>query len=491
MEYVIGLDIGSSAAKVGLFGLDGSVAALAGCPYPTYEPRPGYKEQDAADWWRAAAGAIREVMAEAPAGSILALGAVGHISSLTFLDDAHAPIRRSLGFQDVRAAAEVSELHASFSREELGRQLGIDLPPGPTWPLPRLIWFRRHEPATTERARVLLQAKDYVNLRLTGVVASDASSNRGMVNLATGRAPERIFRTLRLPDLLPRIHEPHAVIGVVTAEAAAETGLRPGLPVVAGWNDLNGAVLGSGAVDPGDGFNVTGTSEHIGVVTDSVLRAPELICGPYLPGRKLFYGVTSCGGGSLEWFRQFTGRPLEQLLAETERAGAGALLFLPYLEGERAPVWDPRASGALVGLRSSHGQGAVARAIMEGVAFSLRQNLEIVERSFSCGGRLLAISGGGSRIALWNQTKADVLARPVVTLQNPHAGMLGAAMLAAAGAGVQGSPEGAARRMARPGCRYDPRPEASQRCARLYAQYRELYPALRGVFAALDEERNL
>jgi xylulokinase len=463
---------------------------MATRPYPTHELRPGYKEQEPPDWWRAAAACIREVAAQAPPESILALGAVGHVSSLTFLDESGVPIRPSLGFQDVRAASEVAGLYAAFSREELAELLGIDLPPGPTWPLPRLLWLSAHEPRTLELARHLLQAKDYVNLRLTGAFASDASSNRGMVDLATGRVPERVFRRLGLPNLLPEIHEPDAVIGAVTEEAAEDTGLPPGLPVVAGWNDLNGSVLGSGAVCPGDGFNVTGTSEHIGAVTSGAPRAPELVCGPYLPGRKLFYGVTSCGGGSLEWFRQFSDRPVDQLLAEAEGAQSDGLLYLPYLEGERAPVWDPRASGAFVGLRSTHGRGAAVRSIMEGVAFSLRQNLEIVERVVPDGGRPLVISGGGSRIPLWNRIKADVLSRPVITLQNPHAGMLGAAMLAGVGAGIYRSPEEAAAGMARPEGRYEPHRELSRRYSRLYASYCELYPALRSILAALDEERS-
>ena len=490
MEHLIGLDIGSSSAKAGLFRPDGRAVATASRSYPTYEPRPGCKEQEPADWWRAAAECIRDVAGGVRPESIVALGAVGHLSSLTFLDEGGAPLRRSLGFQDVRAAAEVAGIYAAFSRAELAELLGIDLPPGPTWPLPRLVWFREYEPETLERARSLLQAKDYVNLRLTGVFASDASSNRGMVDLATGRAPERVFRTLRLPYLLPPIYEPQAVIGVVTREAAAETGLRPGLPVVAGWNDLNGSVLGSGSIRPGDGFNVTGTSEHIGIVTEGDPQAAELVCAPYLPSRKLFYGVTSCGGGSLDWFCQFSGRPVEQLLAEAEAARPEGLLYLPYLEGERAPVWDPQASGALVGLRSTHGRGAVVRAIMEGVAFSLRQNLEIVESVVPGSGRTLALSGGASQISLWNQIKADVLARPAVALEGPHAGIVGAAMLAAAGAGVWPQPEEAAAKMSRPARRYEPRPGPGRRYARLYARYCELYPALRPILNALDEERN-
>ncbi len=491
MEQVIGLDIGSSTTKAGLFGLDGTVLALAGRSYPTYEPRPGYKEQHPEDWWAAEVACVREVCTSSAPGSILGIGVVGHLSSLTFLDAAGIPIQPSLGFQDVRAAAEVTEILTTFSRAELAGLLDIDLPPGPTWPMPRLLWFRKHEPAVLDRTRHLLQAKDYINLRLTGVFASDASSNRGMVHLGTGRPAERLFRTFGIPDLLSPLHAPCTVIGGVTERVTREMGLRTGMPVVAGWNDLNGAVLGSGATHAGDTFNVTGTSEHIGVVTASRPQAPELVCAPYLPGLRLFYGVTSCGGGSLDWFRQFSGCGMEQLLAEAEAVAPESLLYLPYLEGKRSPVWEPRASGALVGLRSTHGRGAVVRAIMEAIAFSLRQSLEIIDRSLGTNCGAVTVSGGASRIRLWNQTKADVFGRPAVELENPHAGILGAAILAATGAGAYRSPEVAAACMSRPSGQYEPRTEATPRYSRLYARYCELYSALRPILNSLDEERHM
>lgn len=492
MEYVLGLDIGSSAAKVGLFTPDGEAVAVATRCYPTSEPLPGYKEQDPELWWAAAADGIRQVSRRVSPARIVALGAAGHISSFTFVDETGALLRPALGFQDQRALMELEELCRMFTREELALHLGIDLPPAATWPLPKLMWFQKHETATLDKARCLLQAKDFVNLRLTGEFASDVSSNRGLVNLSSGRIAEPVFSRLRIRhDLVPPLRAPEEVMGRVCGSAAGETGLRPGLPVVTGWNDLNASVLGSGAVHAGDAFNITGTSEHIGVVTARNHSVPQLVCAPFLPGRMLLYGVTSCGGGSLEWYGKVTGRPIEELLSLAGEAAPGAesLLFLPYLEGERSPIWDARASGAFVGIRALHNQRHFVRAILEGVAFGLRQILELVERNVEAGGQPVVLSGGAARAPLWNQIKADVLGRPAVVARTPHAGMLGAAMLAGVAAGWRRDCLQAARAMAKVSAEFVPGPDRSARYQASYSRYCELYPALRELSARLHADR--
>lgn len=490
MRYVIGLDIGSSAAKAGLFSLAGQAVAVAGRGYPTDEPKPGYREQDPEQWWSACVAAIREVACVAPGDEIVALGATGHISSFTFVDAAGTPLRPSIGFQDRRALAEVDELYRIFTRKELANLLGIDLPPGATWPLPKLIWLRKNEPETLEKSRWLLQAKDFINLRLTGNCSGDASSNRGMVDLRTSEPAKAVFEKLHLPDLLPSILPPHAVMGHVTARASADTGLPVGLPVVAGWNDLNAGALGSGAVHDGDGFNITGTSEHIGVVLSRREVSPELICAPFLPGRDLIYGVTTCGGGSLDWYARMSGRTVEELLAQcgqSEPCGS-PLIFLPYLEGERSPIWDPRASGAFVGLRSVHVQADLVRAVLEGVGFSLRQILERVERCAGAAREPIVVSGGASRLHMWNQIKADILERSICTRETPHAGVLGAAILAAVAAGAYPDCESASTSMVHTQEQYQSRPAAYTRYRALYRAYEQLYPRLRPVLHGLHDD---
>jgi sugar (pentulose or hexulose) kinase len=488
MDYLIGIDVGSSSTKVGAFDLTGDCLVAASRSYPTSEPRPGHKEQDPELWWSAVIECLREVNARVSPAEAIALGVTGHISSFTFVDSAGRPLRPSVSFQDQRAIRELGELYQRYSREDLAEQLGIDLPPAATWPLPKLLWFRKHEPGTLAGARCLLQAKDFINLRLTGAFASDASSSRGMVDLRRGVVAEPLFRELGLDSgLLPPLLQPEALIGRVTPGAACRSVLRPGLPVICGWNDLNACALGSGAVSAGDLFNVTGTSEHIGVVTNGHDSNPALVCAPFLDGRRLLYGVTMMGGGSLDWYRRISDREIQELLADAESAPAGSdwLLFLPYLEGERAPVWDPLASGAFVGLRTHHEQAHLIRAILEGVAYSLRQILDLVQQETSCISEAIRICGGAARVQVWNQIKADVLARPVLVTANAHAGVLGASMLAAVGAGCFGSCEEAAAAMVRVADRIEPNEENIGRYNCLYSLYGQLYPALRPILHRL------
>ncbi len=485
MNCVLGLDIGSSAVKAGLFNETGDVLALASYPCPTAEPRPGYKEQDPADWWTAVIRGIRDVLAAAEQTAPLAVGITGHISSLTFVDAEGNYLRPSLSFQDQRAFAEVRELNQQFSREKLAELLAVDLPPAPTWPLPKLLWMRKHEPAVLENARYLLQAKDYVNWRLTGQMASDPSSNRGMVDFATDRSAAGIFAQLDLPDLLPPLFPPERIIGTITPKAALQTGLPPGLPVVAGWNDFNACVLGSGVVEDGQAFDVTGTSEHIGIVTNTRYATQELICAPYLPGKRLLYGVISSGGGSLQWCSRLLGKSVGELLTSAA-SSSSEVLFLPYLEGERSPIWDPHAAGVLLGLRGVHGAGHITRAVLEGVAFSLLQNMALVEALAMVRPDKLIASGGGSKAQLWNQIKADVLVKDVVTLRNPHAGIQGAAMLAATAIGWHPDLETCAVAMAQTAGSWHPSAGSRPHLNRMYALYNEVYPALRGTLSRLS-----
>jgi sugar (pentulose or hexulose) kinase/mannitol-1-phosphate/altronate dehydrogenase len=487
MNFLIGLDIGSSSVKVGLIDEQGGLLAIANHPYTTAEPSPGYKEQDPADWWDAVTKGIREVLSSEGKPSILAIGITGYISSLTFVDTDGRPLRPAIGFQDQRAFAEVASLAEFYSRSELASMLAIDLPPAPTWPLPKLLWMRRHESTLLDRARYLLQAKDYINLQLTGEIASDLSSNRGMVNFSNNRPATDIFERLDLPNILPPLLPPQSVIGHVTAKAARATGLTPGVPVIVGWNDLNACVLGSGIVRDGQTFDVTGTSEHIGIVTSLFSSAEQLICAPYLPGKHLLYGVMSTGGGSLQWFRKFSRKSIDELLAITSASAAG-LLFLPYLEGERSPIWDTHASGVLLGLRSVHNEGDVARAILEGVAFSLRQNLEILEAHALVRPDIVIASGGASRIQLWNQIKANVIKRDVVTLRNPHAGIHGAAILAAVAVGMYPDIETAAVAMTQMADKFGPQPHTLPHMDRMYTLFNQVYPALQGTLSQLNAE---
>ena len=467
--------------------MGGEVLATSSQPHASVEPRPGYREHNPCDWWDAACICTRKVLDAAPGASVRGVGITGFIASLTFLDSEGSPVRPSIGFQDQRALEEMNLLYHTFTRAELATMLAIDLPPAPSWPLPRLLWMRRHEPKLLERTRYLLQSKDYINLQLTGEFASDASSNRGLVDFAVNRPATDVLTRLNLPDLLPPLFPPEQVIGTVTPKAALKIGLRAGLPVIAGWNDLNACVLGSGAIEDGQAFDVTGTSEHIGIVTSQHFATKELMCAPYLAGKKLLYGVISSGGGAFQWFSRFSGKSIDELLA-LHPESANGLLFLPYLEGERSPIWDAQASGVLLGLRSTHKESDVARAVLEGVAFSLRQNLNLVEEQASYKPDTVVASGGASRIELWNQIKADVLGKDVVALRNPQAGIQGAAILAAVAIGQYPNPEAASVAMVQTAKRVQSRPQNRQHLNNMFALYERVYPALHETLTQLRQE---
>jgi sugar (pentulose or hexulose) kinase len=491
MGYLLGVDVGSSSTKVGLIDLDGHAVAVSSRSYPTEQPKPGFKEQNPELWWEAVVSAIREATKDADTRRLLAIGSTGHICSHTFVDAAGKVIRPALGFQDQRAVTEVEELLSKTTREELAVELGVDLPPAAIWPLPRLLWFRKMEPATLERARYLIQAKDFINFRLTGEFASDFSTNRGLVNLSNGLPAKKVLKKLGLrEDLLPHLYGPEQVMGRVSAQAAVETGLPQGLPVVTGWNDLNASVLGSGAVNVGDAFDITGTSEHVGVVTSTKHAVLGLICAPFLPGKYLFYGVTSNGGGALSWYQRGFGLQFEELLRLAEKTAMGCdnLLFLPYLDGERSPIWDPRACGAFVGIRNHHQQGHFVRAILEGVAFGLLQILDLIEDEIGAITSPIIVSGGAARLRLWNQIKTDIWGRRTTVPEYVHAAVVGAAMLATVGTGNYATCEAAAGAMFRMKEEFSVATDHHDSYQRLNAQFRKIYPALRQIFTELYEE---
>lgn len=492
MEYVLGLDVGSSSTKAGVCTLQGDLVALTSRNYPTEEPQPGFKEQNPELWWEAAVSAIREVVAKIDVHHLVAVGCTGHTCSHTFLDESGNILRPSLAFQDLRAAAQVEELDARIARTDMAAELGVDLPPAACWPLPRLLWMSKNEPGILDRARYVIQAKDFVNFRLTGSLSSDSGSNRGLVNLDTGIAAEKLLKKLGLPEhLVPPILKPEQVIGRISERTAYKTGLPLGLPVVTGWNDLNAGVLGCGAVEDGDTFNLTGTSDHIGIVTSTRYTAPELTCASYLPNKNLFYGVTSNGGGSLAWYQRSFGADIDTLLrvAEEIPAGSARLLFLPYLDGERAPIWDHCAAGAFIGIQSSHRQGHFVRSIMEGVSFSLLQILDVIEKYVGKIAGPIILSGGAARARLWNQIKTDVWGRATTVPEIVHPGVLGAAILAAVAAERYSNCQAAAGEMCRIKDRFEVVLERHKSYQRLYTHYCHLYPALRIHFRQIYEER--
>jgi xylulokinase len=490
VRYLLGVDVGTSSVKVAAFNRRGRRVALASAPCRVSRLRPGWVEHDPRQTWRSTARALRSLFSEGGivAARVAAVGLSGHFSTI-FLDDADAPAAPCLTWLDSRSVEEAEWLATRVGAAKMARWHGIRLPISAAMPPARVLWVSRHCPADLARVTWTGQTKDYIGWRLHGRRVSDAHSLMGLVRVPDGRVSAEYLRVLGLsPGAIPQVERPWEVAGQVTAAAARATGLRAGTPVVTGWIDAYCSMLGTGMGEPALAFDVAGTSEVVGLATADPVETRnhrgQLVI-PLDERAMVVYGLTNAGADSLSWARKLVGRGVSysKLMQEAEAVPVtpAGPLFLPYLEGERSPVWDEGATGALVGLRREHERGHLVRAVIEGVAFSVRHNLDCARAVAGATLEGIRVAGGGARGDVWNQTKADVLNLPVHLVAEPEAGALGAAMLAALGMGWYGSLGSAAAGMVRVARTWLPRRAVRATYDTLYRRYLALYPALKGA----------
>jgi xylulokinase len=493
---VLGIDVSTTATKAILIAPDGTVVGVAASEYDFESPRPLWAEQDPGLWWTAAQEAIATVLRETgtTADSIAAIGAAGQMHGLVLLDEREEVVRPAILWNDQRTAAECDEIRARVGRERFIAITGNEPLTGFT--APKLLWVRNHEPEAWARARHMLLPKDYVRFQLTGEHALDVADGAGTVlfDLAARTWSDEVVEVLGLdPAMLPRTVEGPDIVGVVSEAAAAATGLRAGTPVVGGAGDQAANAVGVGAVVPGVGAMSVGTSGVVFVPTAGPAIEPEgrlhAFCHA-VPGTWHLMGVTLSAAGSLRWLRDeiASERSWDELtaLAAAVPAGADGLVFLPYLSGERTPYPDPLARGAFVGLTVRHGLGHLVRAVLEGVAFSLRDVFELVRETSPEPLRDLRASGGGTNSPLWRQIIADVLGVPLSSTRTAEGVASGAAILAAVAAGWYPSVAAACEAMVEVTGTTEPGPDASA-YEGAYGVYRDLYPALRSSFVALAD----
>ena len=485
-SYVLALDIGTGSCKGAIYDRAGRLVAEASSSYSVQRPAHMWVEQDPEDWWTAVGAVCRELWQTVDPAEIAGVGLSGQVPTMVLVDAAANPLAPAITWQDRRADAEATWLRDEIGRAQLQTWLGMDLPIDAGWPPARLLWWRRNRPELIERAYKVLLTKDFILARLTGVFCSDAWSAKGIIHLLTHEPTADYYRALDIPPAIaPAILPPTSVPGGVTEAAAAFTGLRAGTPVVVGLSDALCGMAGTGAFhNAGTAFDQTGTSDIVGATgagpTPNLLYVPVDVTGEL----SVLYGPTQSGGDSLTWFAEWTGSSLDAVLQAADAAtpGSSEIVFLPYLQGERAPLWDTSARGAFVGLMRSHTLGDGARAVMEGVAMSVRHILELT--GFEAGsGRAVRLAGGSTRNAAWNQIRADVLQSTVEVIEQQNAATLGAAMLAAVGAGLYDS-LGDAAAMVRIEQTYAPNTALAAHYHRLYARFRALYPALKALDAA-------
>jgi xylulokinase len=494
-QLFLGIDVSTTGAKALLIDEQGAVAASATTPLALSTPRPLWSEQDPHDWWKGSAASIRKALADAGAtgADVAAVGLTGQMHGLVLLDAERNVLRPAILWNDQRTARECEEIHARVGRAALVREVGNVALTGFT--APKILWVRNHEPEVYAKARLVLLPKDYVRLRLTGEAAMDKADGSGTIlfDLKSRNWSRKVLDQLEIPAAwLPPTFEGPETTGRVTAQAALETGLRPGTPVVAGGGDQAAGAVGAGAVRPGVVSLTLGTSGVVFATTDAPLVEPEgrlhAFCHA-VPGRWHFMGVTLSAAGSLQWYHD-TLTPQEgfaQIVAEAEQAPAGSegLLFLPYLSGERTPYPDPLARGAFVGLTLRHRRAHLTRSVLEGVAFSMRDCFSLLQGAGLGAVDEVRIAGGGAKGALWRKIVASVLNLPMVTVNSTEGAAYGAALLAGTGVGAWRSVEAACDATISLSGRDEPVAAWAQAYDALYPRYRELYAALKPTYDAL------
>jgi xylulokinase len=491
----LGIDVSTTGAKALLVDERGSVVASATTPLGVSTPKPLWSEQDPHEWWAAACLSLRQVLdASGAAADVSAVGLTGQMHGLVLLDESRRVLRPAILWNDQRTARECDEIRSRMGgRDRLVRVTGNDALTGFT--APKILWVRAHEPEVYARARLVLLPKDYVRLRLTGVAAMDKADGSGtlLFDLAARDWSADVLRALDIPrEWLPPTFEGPEVTGTVSGEAAEATGLRAGTPVMAGGGDQAAGAVGAGAVAPGVVSLTLGTSGVVFATTPGPLVEAEgrlhAFCHA-VPGTWHLMGVTLAAAGSLQWYRDTLAgdESFDLLTAEAERAPAGCegLLFLPYLSGERTPHPDPLARGAFVGLTTRHRRAHLTRAVLEGVAFSLRDCMGLFGDAGLGSVRQVRVAGGGARSALWRRIVASVLGVELVTVNSTEGAAYGAALLAGVGAGAWPDVRSACEAAIAVTGRDAPDPEWQRAYDALYPNYRALYPALRTAFVAL------
>jgi xylulokinase len=493
----LGIDVSTTGAKALLADEAGQVVATATTPLSVSTPKPLWSEQDPQHWWAGVTRSVRAALAEAGAdgAAVAAVGLTGQMHGLVLLDGDGHVLRPAILWNDQRTAAQCDAIRERLGgRDRLVKITGNDALTGFT--APKILWVREHEPAVYALARRVLLPKDYVRLRLTDVAAMDKADGSGtlLFDLAARDWSDDVLRALDIPRAwLPPTFEGPETTGRVSAAAAAETGLREGTPVMAGGGDQAAGAVGAGAIAPGVVGLTLGTSGVVFATTDSPLVEPQgrlhAFCHA-VPGKWHLMAVTLAAAGSLQWYRDTLapGVAFDALVAEAETAppGSDGLLFLPYLSGERTPHPDPLARGAFVGLTVRHRRAHLTRAVLEGVAFSMRDCLGLFEGVGLGSVKQVRVAGGGARSALWRKILASVLGAELVTVNSTEGAAYGAALIAGVGAGAWPTLAVACGSAIAITGRDAPEPEWQSRYDALYPRYRALYPALKAEFAALD-----
>lgn len=449
MSHFIGIDLGTSSLKTLLVKETGEILALAARDYQFDSPYPGYAEQDPEIWWQACVATVREVMQKSAVDprDIKSVSFSGQMHGLVTLDKDLNPVRPAILHCDTRSGAQVNSLKALFSQDEIRNFMMNPIYTG--FLLPSLMWVREAEPYNFAKVKSVCLPKDYIKMKMTGEVSSDYSDAAATLafDIPGLHWSEAILRRVDLPaTLFPKIVETTAVVGRVSGIAAEQLGLSEHTLVIAGGGDQAMQSLGNGMVNPLDTTVNIGSAGQVCFQIDRPVINPDMntnmFCG-YSKDRWILYGATMSAGLCLKWWNSVIGkRPYTELNKEVNQVpiGSGGLIFLPYLNGERTPHLNPALRSLFVGINQNTTQAHMTRAVMEGITFSLYECMEIC-RNLGFESKTLVASGGGARSPQWLQILADVFNLPIRVTVNEEQASLGAAIIAAAGAGIYASLE--------------------------------------------------
>jgi xylulokinase len=496
-QLLLGIDVGTTGTKAALFTPDGRLRALGQAEYPIYHPRPGWAEQDPEDWWQAVCAAVPQALAGVPggAGQVAGVALSSQAPTMLPLNRAGQPVRPALIWMDRRADAEAVQLG-----EQVGQSRLVDITGNradPYYVAPKLLWFRTHEPERFAETAWFVQVNSYIGYKLTHELALD-NVHAALLQLQDWRSADWSAEVCSAcgvePRQFPPVHSGWHVLGQVTTEAAEATGLLPGTPVILGTVDGAAAALEAGAVEPGIAAEMTGTSTVLLMTNASGIVEPAFIAMPHaVPGVHLLLGALATSGASLRWYRDQFGLAeasaarqlgldsydLLTMQAAKAEPGSSGVIFLPYMMGERSPIWHTNARGVFFGLTLATPRGALIRAILEGTAFALKHNVEVAQQAGVSFSEIRSV-GGGARSALWNQIKADVLGLPILLPQTGVGAAFGAAVLAGMGLGLYPDVRHSLHDMVRIEACCEPNWQN-------HALYQELYQVFRGIYDNLRE----
>ncbi len=493
--YWLGIDIGTGGSRALLVNEKGRVTAAVTAAHEDIKmERPLWAEQRPENWWDAAQQAIREVLKQSKVkpNSIKGVGLSGQMHGLVILDENNSVIRPALIWCDQRSQNQVDAINQTVGKDNV---LAFTANPVLTgFTLPKLLWVRDNEPANYKRIAKMLLPKDYIRFMLTGEFASDVSDASGtaLFDVVTRRWSSEMVTRLKLnPEILPAVFESSDITGTISDAAAAATGLPAGIPVVAGGGDQAASAVGNGIVEPGIVSCTIGTSgvvfAHMERPTYDPKGRVHTFCHA-VKGKWHVMGVTQGAGLSLQWFRnQFApGVEYDALMTEAATAPCGSqgLFWLPYMMGERTPHLDATARAGWVGITAKHTRADMIRSLVEGVSYSLKDCLDLIE-AMGAPVENVRVSGGGARSPFWRQVLADTFSKQVVTLETQDGSAYGAALLAMTGTGAYASVQEACQKTIKTVDSVSPRPHESQCYARGHEVYRILYPTLKPVYGLI------